>query len=394
MNEDLSHEVPKYEDQGQQRGRKPQRLSPKAAAKRRAKGKVSEKGPRKMKASKVAKSKVSTIPGKGGTKKSRKGRVGAGRKEKNKRVRRASQCRAASSAASPAEAPMSEAAPRPSRSKRLRRAKHPGTEAPVTPSTEAPVVPINPEQAEFSIPADAVEAPAHVTYNGVYSTAYRRAQTAKCTKDECKHRGKHASWLFRIHQKISPSLSGIPREPRDKKNDVSEGKLDPWIPKRGLQNKFGLSLTFCFPNQDAMYMVYFSRSLSFMYTWFIWYHIIWICCVWSWLGHRTHTSKVLASAPLLWFLPNINMLERGVAANCSSLMLTWQIGNLGFDLTGTQVSNVGSCVPDHLRFAKGGEKMSLSCWNGFSRCSPPTQDLLSASKSFAERDSHWPSACP
>lgn len=80
MNEDLSHEVPKYEDQGQQRGRKPQRLSPKAAAKRRAKGKVSEKGPRKMKASKVAKSKVSTIPGKGGTKKSRKGRVGAGRR--------------------------------------------------------------------------------------------------------------------------------------------------------------------------------------------------------------------------------------------------------------------------------------------------------------------------
>jgi hypothetical protein len=228
MNEDLTHEVPKYEEQGQQRGRKPQRLSPKAAAKRRAKGKESKKGPTKTKASKVAKSKVSKTPGKGAARRVRKGRVGGGRKEKNKRVRRASQSRAASSAASPAEASMSEAAPRPSTSKRARRAKQPGTEAPVTSSTEAPVVPSsNQEQPEFSIPDDAVEAPAHCTYNAVYSTAYRRAQATKCTVAECKNKGKHASWLLRVHHKISPSLSGIPREPRDKKNNVSKGKPDP-----------------------------------------------------------------------------------------------------------------------------------------------------------------------
>ena len=84
MNEDLTHEVPKYEEQGQQRGRKPQRLSPKAAAKRRAKGKESKKGPTKTKASKVAKSKVSKTPGKGAARRVRKGRVGGGRKEKTR----------------------------------------------------------------------------------------------------------------------------------------------------------------------------------------------------------------------------------------------------------------------------------------------------------------------
>ena len=223
MNEDLTHEIPKYEEQGQQRGRKPQRLSPKAAAKRRAKGKVSKTGPKPAKASKVAKSKVSKTPGKG---KVRKGRVGGGRKEKNKRVRRASQSRAASSAASPAEASMTEVASCPSTSKRVRKAKQRGTEVPVSPSTEAPVVPSNHEQPQFSIPNNAVDAPAHCTYNGVYSTAYRRAQATKCTVDECKKKGKHASWLFRMHHKISPSLSGIPREPRDKKNNVSAGKPD------------------------------------------------------------------------------------------------------------------------------------------------------------------------
>ena len=224
----LPTKSPKYEEQGQQRGRKPQRLSPKAAAKRRAKGKESKKGPTKTKASKVAKSKVSKTPGKGAARRVRKEEWGEAAKEKNKRVRRASQSRAASSAASPAEASMSEAAPRPSTSKRARRAKQPGTEAPVTSSTEAPVVPSsNQEQPEFSIPDDAVEAPAHCTYNAVYSTAYRRAQATKCTVAECKNKGKHASWLLRVHHKISPSLSGIPREPRDKKNNVSKGKPDP-----------------------------------------------------------------------------------------------------------------------------------------------------------------------
>ena len=72
-------------------------------------------------------------------------------------------------------------------------------------------------EPQFSVPEDCIPAPSHCSANGVYSTAYRRAQGLEWSAADCREAGQKASWLLRTHQKISPSLSGHPRAPRGKK---------------------------------------------------------------------------------------------------------------------------------------------------------------------------------
>ena len=89
------------------------------------------------------------------------------------------------------------------------------------PKAPAKRVRVEPVEAEipaelgpWNIPDDSEDAPDGATCNGVYSCAYRKAQSQSLSPGEARIAGKRASWLLRVHRKISPSLSGVPRKAR------------------------------------------------------------------------------------------------------------------------------------------------------------------------------------
>ena len=195
MSAPIDYDIPKYEDQGQTRGRKPFKESKKGSGKGRAKQAKSQKVKKAMK-----------VKGKGKAKK-----VNKIRKTKVARVRRALEQASASSG------PVIKTR----KARKVTKAKAaaptaPKAAAPTAPEAAAPTAPEASHEASedtFEIPKDAIAAPEHVSYNQVYSTAYRRAKGV-----DAKLKGQHASWLLRVHGKISPSLSGNPRAPKAKPN--------------------------------------------------------------------------------------------------------------------------------------------------------------------------------
>ena len=214
MSAPIEFEIPKYEDQGQTRGRKPKAESKKGSGKGKTRskkvtkdGKMKRRGKGKGKAKKVIK----------------------GNKAKIQRVKRALQ---SASAASASSCPASRPARKTRKVRNAHGIDHPAPEA-SRDSEASPAVPeaipeAVPEaipaasaaaEEDWEIPKDTIKAPEHVTYNGVYSTAYRRAKGV-----DAKMKGQHASWLLRVHGLISPSLSGIPREPKANKIEVAGKK--------------------------------------------------------------------------------------------------------------------------------------------------------------------------
>ena len=210
-------QVPAYEAQGKPRGRKP-KAKAKAVAKK--KGKRSKrvekgtktKGSRKGKAKKVEKHAASAWEWwalEGGE--SEVGEwddypveVQASVEESAGSSRRARKPKASSSKQRAKHEDGKQA------SKRRRTEKANAAVAEV----KAGVAEVKETEVQFSIPEDCIPAPSHVSSNGVYSTAYRRAQALDLPAADCREAGKKASWLLRNHQKVSPSLSGNPRAAR------------------------------------------------------------------------------------------------------------------------------------------------------------------------------------
>lgn len=183
--EDLSVELPKYQDQGQTRGRKPKRETEgKPNKKKQGKKRGGEKGQKKK------------------GKKSLQGR----RKAKVERVKRAA-------SKSTPEPPAPPAKKRKSRTRKSKTPRHPPKPVELAPETPKSVEPMT---REFGIPDDAIPAPPTTNGNSIYSSAaaYRKAQKLGGAGEEWRQQGQHASWLFRVHNMVSPSLSGLPRQPK------------------------------------------------------------------------------------------------------------------------------------------------------------------------------------
>ena len=190
--EDLSSELPKYEDQGQTRGRKPKRV---AEAGKGGKAKQ-HKGHKKTEGKKGGGKKGQKQSGK----KSLQGR--RNRKAKVERVKRA----ASKSTLGPS------AASEPPLDKKRKPRKTASSTKDIEPPK--PIESIVAEEVVFSVPDDAVEAPPTTNGNSIYSSAYRKAQKLGGACEGWRQQGQHASWLFRTHKMISPSLSGMPRQPK------------------------------------------------------------------------------------------------------------------------------------------------------------------------------------
>ena len=197
-------EIPKYEEQGQTRGRKPTRQD-----KGKGKGGKRSKGPKNTKGRKV-----------GGKRKSGAGKGLQGkRKAKVERVRRASKGNLPSAGSS---------TDKPSK-KRKSKGKGKGPKEPVlTPPSDASAKGSPAEEEGFSIPDDAIEAPQSTSGNSIYSSAYRKAQKLGGTSDDWRRQGQHASWLFRTCNKVAPSLSGMPRQPKSKNEKNDEWWFASW----------------------------------------------------------------------------------------------------------------------------------------------------------------------
>ena len=197
-------EIPKYAEQGQTRGRKPKRDTQPKGGKR-------SKAPKKTKGDKV-----------GGKKNGGKGKKGlqGKRKAKVERAKRAHKRNAASvtpTVEDVEEKTQEEAKVEPVRKRKTRRSKvqKPEEQVPTPPSDVATKG--SEGDGEFSVPDDAIEAPPSMSGNSIYSSAYRKAQKLGGSGDDWRRQGKHASWLFRTYNKISPSLSGNPRGPKSQK---------------------------------------------------------------------------------------------------------------------------------------------------------------------------------
>ena len=80
------------------------------------------------------------------------------------------------------------------------------------------------EEFSFTIPDDAIMAPPTAKGNSLYSSAYRRV--SENDVELRKKHGKWASWLFREHNMISPSLSGVPRQRKKREAKDGEGEDD------------------------------------------------------------------------------------------------------------------------------------------------------------------------
>lgn len=190
-------EPPKYGDQGEARGRKPNKNKGKGGKGKKGKGKKKSRATAEVKSKKISR-KRSTLKS---TKKSKKAAVAAMEVEATEP--------AAESSPVAVESP--EPAPK-SKAKAKKRA------APVTMSTAGdttdPAPKRRPKKVETAddhpIPEDAVDAPEGIPSNLVYSKAYGAKKKLEATIEECQNAGKLASWLLRFHGKVSPSLSGPP----------------------------------------------------------------------------------------------------------------------------------------------------------------------------------------
>lgn len=192
--EDLSVELPKYQDQGQKRGRKPK---PGGEAKPGKKSTCKKRG------------------GKKGQKNNGKKGLQGRRKAKVERVKRA----VSKSTPEPPAAPKARVV-----KKRKSRTKKSKT-APAEPPIAKPNEPIT-QEVGFAVPDDAVAAPPTIKGNSIYSSASRKAEKLGGAIEEWRQQGQHASWLFRTHKMISPSLSGLPRQPKTPKTVPSEPGIE------------------------------------------------------------------------------------------------------------------------------------------------------------------------
>ena len=204
MNGELAEiEPPVYSEQGQQRGRKPQKSS-----------KKSKKGARKGKGK-----------SKRGTKDNKKARTKGTGKKLEKIAKAAKKARKAEAATeSPGEKvenngvePIEdECAPSGASGSRPKRRRDPSKS------------PHDDVELEFTIPEDCVAAPEGIKSNLVYSKAYVIKKNLGLDTDECRLAGRHASWLLREKNLVSPSLSGPPiytpkpRKAKDAKEHESE----------------------------------------------------------------------------------------------------------------------------------------------------------------------------
>ena len=206
MNGELAEiEPPVYAEQGQQRGRKPKKSS-----------KKSKKGARKGKGKP-----------KRGTKDNKKARTKGTGKKLQKIAKAAKKARKAEAATeSPGEKvenngvePIEdgaggECAPSGSSGSRSKRRRDP---------SNSPH-----DDVEFTIPENCVAPPEGIKSNLVYSKAYVIKKNLGGDTDECRLAGRHASWLLREKNLVSPSLSGPPiytpkpRKAKDAKEHESE----------------------------------------------------------------------------------------------------------------------------------------------------------------------------
>lgn len=209
---DLQYELPDYSEQGEARGRRPQKPPS---------GDVGSKKSRKTKSKAGKKSRKS---------KTKKGKTG--KRAKLARVTRAH--KTAESAASAVElsegggkkrrktkataaVPEAKVVEEPKPSKRKATAAKSGVQKKPKGQHQQPVedepktiekLQLPDDESGYFVPEDCYDAPATATTNMVYSCAYSRAKKLYPEKSEWQRHAKWATWVLRTHKKISPYLSG------------------------------------------------------------------------------------------------------------------------------------------------------------------------------------------
>ena len=102
----------------------------------------------------------------------------------------------------------------------------PGASEVPAPRRRRRLKPVVEETVDFTVPKDSVEAPANCPTNLIYSKAYFIVKKAGGSIDDCRHAGKHASWLLREKKLVAPSLSGCvsytPKPRKDKVDDADD----------------------------------------------------------------------------------------------------------------------------------------------------------------------------
>eukprot|EP00435_Cladocopium_sp_Y103_P043551 s1451_g12.t1 len=213
QDEDLDCEIPRYAEQGQTRGRKPQAV-------KGQKGKGRKSNARKVKATKTAK------------KSNKSGKTQVKKRTLKKKMARVK--RACSGQDLVSQEPAAGSAEQPRKKRRSNRGKKVSQNPPLPdqgaassnqqiPQETPEVGSLNGEAGEefrFTIPDDAIIAPPTAKGNSLYSSAYRRVQGDDV--ELRKKHGKWATWLLREHNMISPWLSGVPRQP--KKREAEDGE--------------------------------------------------------------------------------------------------------------------------------------------------------------------------
>ena len=216
----LQCDVPDYAAQGEARGRPPQKASASDTGSRRrckkGKGKAGKKSGkakiRKGKMDKMARvAKVAESAASAGkaveTAVSEPDAVPKGKKSRKSKAGAAPQL----------HVEVSEEPKAKSRQKRKFSAKNGGEKRPKggklqdvaeTKPKEIEELPLPDDEAAYYVPEDAYDAPATATTNKVYSCAYCRGKKIYAEKSEWQRHAKWATWVFRIHGKISPFLSG------------------------------------------------------------------------------------------------------------------------------------------------------------------------------------------
>ena len=111
----------------------------------------------------------------------------------------------------------------------------------------------SPHDDEFSVPEDSVAPPQGIKSNLVYSKAYVIRKNMGGDTDECRLAGRHASWLLREKNLVSPSLSGPaiytpkPRKAKEAKEPEAE-EHDASVKPRKTKKKKKLSIDGDKPN--------------------------------------------------------------------------------------------------------------------------------------------------
>ena len=225
---DLRHEIPEYSEQGKPKGRKPKSAK---GAKTVKKGAEAKKPAKKAAAKreeavefgecfeeeKIGFEEDPVLESLDPAPRSHKGKArrACRKSRKGSKARGAAQAKAKGLKRKP-QAPAGASAEEPKPKKAKSKASKAKAKAKVAPAAvfaeDGKSIPVPQELGDWDVPSDCQDAPEGVTAHGVYSTAYRKAQSLSLSGDEARMAGKRASWLLRMHHKFSPSLSGIPRK--------------------------------------------------------------------------------------------------------------------------------------------------------------------------------------